>query len=178
MPRRKKDPAAAEAAKAKTEKVLKARAQLGALAFDGSRKRPTKKNTRRSIGKAEAEKLMVRMDERVAEGDYDNMFADEWVALFCWMHDAIYGVSCVDETRADWKVAAYRAHHMLTEEFDGNAEEFLAYLRHAAKEEEGRETWRRSNRRSGKRVRWRDFFLLKTALNDYRLHKARTEGPV
>lgn len=174
MPRKRKSVEQAVEAKAKTVKVLKGRQGLGAMAFEGKRKKAPKT---RSIGKVQADRLMLRIDERVADGDFTDMKSDEWVALFCWMHDAIYGVSAVDETRTDWKIAGYWVSSLLTDEFGGDTEEFFRYMQYVAKDEEERENWRRSNKRTGKRLRWRDFFLLKRSLNDYRLYKARLEGP-
>lgn len=171
MARVHKSTEAAEQAKQSVDALLKGRATLGPLSTPKRSKKATSK--RRSIGKVEAERLMHEIDERIESENYDEMRARDYVAFFCWIHEAIYDVPCVDEVRPEWEIASIRAHQMLTEEFGGEHGEFLEYIKHSSKREEEKEIWRRSNQTPGKRLRWRDFFLFKTLLSDYRLFKAR-----
>lgn len=172
MARQRKAPDAALRAKASAEAVVRGRELLGPM----RRTKPKQKHFSRGVSKARAEVLMREIDERIQLGDYSDLQLDHYIALFCWMHEAIYDVDCVDETRREWNVAVAQVRRMLEEEFDGKDEDLLNYMRFTAKREEEKELWRRSNRRPGKRMRWRDFFLLTTALADWRLHMARTEG--
>lgn len=154
--------------------VIKGRALLGPMSLPGSRK--TKQPRSRGISRRAADQLMRELEEKIEESDFKTMSPRHWVAMFCWVHEAIYDVDCIEEVRAEWNTASSCVSRMLTEEFGGDEEEFLAYVQWLSKDEERVELWRRSNRKPGRRLRWRDFFFLKTKLADYRLHKARTSG--
>ncbi|MFA5052786.1 MAG: hypothetical protein WC565_01910 [Parcubacteria group bacterium] len=173
MARVPKSEADAKALKAKTALVLKGRENLGAL----SRKRTKKTKCARGVSKLKAEQYVLQIDELIESGlNGEELTPTLFVALFCWMHDAIYDVECVDEVAPEWNVAASRLSLMIEEDFEGDKAEFLTYLQWAAKDEERVELWRRSNRQQGKRIKWRDWFMLKSKLSDYRLFKIRTQG--
>lgn len=174
MARVPKSEADAAAVKAKTAVVLKGRETLGAL----SKKRTKKTKCTRGISKLKAEQYVLQVDELIEAGNLDGeeLSPSLFVALFCWMHEAIYDVSCVDEVAPEWNVAASRLSLMLEEDFEQDKAEFLVYVQWAAKDEERVELWRRSNRQQGKRLKWRDWFMLKSKLSDYRLFKIRTQG--
>lgn len=169
-----KSPEAAERAKQTASKVIKGRELLGPMAKP-SRKAQVKQQFARKIGRAKARNYIRQIDGMIDSGEYD-MTPRLWVALFCWLHEAVYGVECVEETRMAWGTASTRANAMLKEEFEGDEDEFMAYMKWIAQEEERRELWRRTNQRPGKRLTWRDFFLYKTKLSDYRLARLRTKG--
>jgi hypothetical protein len=174
MARVPKSDADAAVIKAKTAVVLKGREALGAL----SKKRTKKTKCTRGISKLKAEQFVLQIDELIEAGtlDGDELSPSLFVALFCWMHEAIYDVPCVDEVAPEWNVAASRLSLMLEEDFEQDKAEFLSYVQWAAKDEERIELWRRSNRQQGKRLKWRDWFMLKSKLSDYRLFKIRTQG--
>lgn len=174
MARVPKSEADAAAVKAKTAVVLKGRETLGAL----SKKRTKKTKCTRGISKLKAEQYVLQVDEIIEAGNLDGeeLSPSLFVALFCWMHEAIYDVPCVDEVAPEWNVAASRLSLMLEEDFELDKAEFLVYVQWAAKDEERVELWRRSNRQQGKRLKWRDWFMLKSKLSDYRLFKIRTQG--
>lgn len=174
MARVPKSEADAKALKAKTALVLKGRETLGAL----SKKRTKKPRYTRGISKLKADQYVLQIDEVIEAGTLDSIELTSMmtIALFCWMHEAIYDISCVEEVAREWNVAAKKATSMLEEEFGNDQTEFLAYIRWTAKEEERTELWRRSNRQQGKRVKWRDWFMLKSKLSDFRLFKIRTQG--
>lgn len=173
MARQRKSLQDAATVQQKAVAVVHGREMLGPM----HRTKAKQKNFQRGISKARIDVLMCEIDERINDSDYDGLTFDHYVALFCWMHEAIYDVDCLDETRREWNVAVNQVRRMLEEEFENDDCSFLEYLRYTAKREEEREIWRRSNRRPGRRMRWRDFFLLKTALADWRLAMARIEGP-
>jgi len=162
------------AVKAKAAIVLKGRETLGAM----SKKRTKKTKCTRGVSKLKAEQYVLQVDELIEAGNLDGeeMSPSLFVALFCWMHEAIYDVPCVDEVAPEWNVAASRLSLMIEEDFDKDKAEFLVYLQWAAKDEERIELWRRSNRQQGKRLKWRDWFMLKSKFSDYRLFKIRTQG--
>ena len=174
MARVPKSEADAKATKAKTALVLKGRETLGVL----SKKHTKKAKCARGVSKLKAEQYVLQVDEMI---DNDGLNGEDltptlFVALFCWMHEAIYDVECVNEVAPEWNVAASRLSLMIEEDFEGDKAEFLLYLQWAAKDEERVELWRRSNRQQGKRLKWRDWFMLKSKLSDYRLFKIRTQG--
>ena len=174
MARVRKGHEAAERAKQAAIKVIRGRELLGPM-VKPSRKAQAKERFARQIGRAQAKKYVVQIDAMIEAGEYD-MTPRLWVALFCWLHEAVYGVECIDETRMSWGTASTRANAMLNEEFEGNEDEFMSYLRWVALEEERIEAWRRTNGKQGKRLNWRDLFLYKTKLSDYRLARLRTKG--
>lgn len=173
MPRKRKTADEAAEVKRKAEVLRMGQDLLGPL-----RPRSTKRSTKaRGIAKAVAAKLVREVDAMLEAGTLGDLAPRYWVALFCWMHEAIYDVSCVEEVRGEWNVASSRASAMLAEEFDGDEEAFLVYVKWVANREEQTELWRRSNRKPGRRLGWRDFFMLKRKLTDYRLDEARRKGP-
>lgn len=174
MPRRRKTSQAAEQAKTNAGQVIEGRRALGAMLKTSSGK---KSKTPRGISAAKAAALLREVDEKIEEGDISGLSPRHWVALFCWFHEAIYDVSCLSEVRREWNIAASRASAMLSDEFERDEGEFLEYMKWAAKDEEKRELWRRSNRRQGARLGWRALFLNTKLLTDYRLAKARQSGP-
>jgi hypothetical protein len=164
----------AQAAKAKAALVIKGRESLG-----GIRKKSSKvKKCSRGVSKLRASQFVLQVDELI---EAEKLCGEEltpslFIALFCWMHEAIYDVPCVDEVAPEWNVAASRLSLMVEEDFEDDKAEFLSYVQWAAKDEERAELWRRSNRKLGKRVKWRDWFMLKSKVSDYRLFKIRTQG--
>lgn len=172
MARVRKDVGRAQQVKAMALETVRGRALLGPL-----QPKAKKKTSSRGIGRAAADKLMREVDEKIENQDFASFTVKHWVAFFCWIHDAVYDLDCLDEVRVEWNAAASAVQRLLNEEFDNDDESFAEYMKWIAKDEERAELWRRSNRRSGRRLRWRDVFLLRARLNDYRLFQARTSGP-
>lgn len=173
MPRTRKTIEAAERTKEKADKVLKGRELLGPMS--PRTRKPRAKKFGRAVSSMAAERYVRQVDEMIDSGEY-NMSPRHWVALYCWLHEAVYGVTCVEEVRSQWGTAASRAQTMLTEEFEDDEDEFMAYMKWIAQDEERVENWRRTNHKQGRRLQWRDFFIYKTKLSDYRLARLRTKG--
>lgn len=158
----------AEAVRTAAMSLLSAREKMGALGPPSSQRKALKKKSI-GISPGVARKLMADVEQFIEDGDFSTATPRHWVALFCWIHEAVYSVSCVDEMRAEWIAAAGAALRTLRAEFDGDADTMLTFLRWVARREEGREAWRRSNSGQGYRLGWRDVWLRRRLLVDWRL---------
>jgi hypothetical protein len=123
-----------------------------------------------------AAKMVAAVEELVGAADFDQWSPRDWVALFCWTYEAVYGVECLDEVRPEWKVAGSAVSRMLAGDFDGDAAAFFQYMAWVSAREREREEWRRKNQKPGGRLDWRAVFMRKKWLAEYRLDRARTEG--
>jgi hypothetical protein len=131
--RRKKAPDRAVTIKHETKERLAKRAALGAMFTPA--KAPPKKTARgisRSQAKANVQSAEILVDERA----FHKFTAREWVGLFCWIHEAVYSVDCIEEVRREWNTAAAAASRMLKDEFGDDKNEFYQYLAWVARIEE------------------------------------------
>lgn len=98
------------------------------------------------------------------------------VALFCWAHEAIYGVSCISEVARVFNGAVSAADKLVRDEFDGSLEHASEYLRWVWRREREREQWRRKNTGFGRVLSWRNVFLHRELVKEMRLDAVRTKG--
>lgn len=172
MARVQKRPEEVQKAKAEAEILLEGRAKLGAIGKAKSKKQPKS----RSISELKANRYIIEFEERIEQANFEDMDAHAFVAMFCWVYEAVYGTPCVDEIRREWNVAVVSVMKMLEKEFGGKIEEFFEFMIWLSKDEERAELWRRTNQRQGKRLKWREVFMLPTKLADYRIAMLRTKG--
>lgn len=153
-------------------KQAKVKNSLGALYTPpGTRK---SKGFSITIGKKAADRYMLELDEFLEDSAYGKFSKFHWVAFFCWIHEAIYDVSCVSETMSSWGSAANQAKKLMAVEFENDPMEFAKYVQWVAKEQERLEMWHRSKRhKNTRRLGWRDLFLTRKRLTDYRVAMAR-----
>lgn len=114
---------------------------------------------RRAKPKTMREDVFVRATnearEMMSTGDWSNARPTHFVALFCILHEKVYGIAPALTAR-DKKTAAAVAGAMLKhpEKFAGDANEMASFILWTWKREKGREEWRRKNGRSGGSITW------------------------
>jgi hypothetical protein len=110
---------------------------------------------------------------------------DEWplgegpvllVALFCWAHNEIYGVSCTVEVARVFKGAQSAAEKLIRTEFEGSLEKAIEFMRWVWRREREREQWRRRNTGYGKVLTWRHVLMTGELVKEMRLDQLRTKG--
>ena len=133
------------------------------------KKRPTKQ---RAPSKSKARKDIREM---LTSGQFQNVRASHLVALYEWCHEQVYGVAPAElEQGKTWQHAVFAAARLMREEFDGNGEAAVEFIRWTWQREQAREMAIRSNglERVG-RIGWRVQFVQRHVVTDYRLYLAR-----
>lgn len=165
MARRRPSAEQIAAIKSAREKPSPARA-LAAMCRP-KRKRPAA----RSGPKATTIRTQVdRVREIVAEQRWSEMDPAMLVALYAWMHSEVYGVDPSAELAGKAGLAARgMARRMLEEQFGGDREAAVDFMRWAWTREKRTEEWRRENGRvDGRRLGWRWQFGA-GFVNEYRI---------
>lgn len=150
---------------------IEAAAQVAAFAKRGGGNR---RKGLKATAAAERTRAVLSARARVDSGDWKDAPAGELVALFALIHEEVYGVADADLSGSgkEWALASVGAARLRDEEFAGEADRLVAYLRWFGAREMGAEQWRRNNGRTGRRVGWRLVFS-KRLLTDYRVDLAR-----
>ncbi len=121
--------------------------------------------------------LIAAIDERVERDEWPAEDGPEMlVALFCWAHNEIYGVSCVQEVARVFRGARSAAEKLIRVEFGGDSEKAVEYMRWVWKREREREQWRRKNTGFGKVLTWRHVLMYGELVKEMRLDGLRTNG--
>jgi hypothetical protein len=136
---------------------------LDAFLEDGARKPSPDERFKKTI-----DEVVVRM----GSGDWTDTRPMHFVAMFALLHHRVYGVEAHELTTAERVRASTLAGHMLREHFGDDAGAMAAYVRWAWQREKQRETWRRTNARTGGRLMAR-FVFGGALLTDYHLDLAR-----
>ena len=133
-------------------------------------------NARISVGEAAMGRLVARVEGCIADGHWP---ADPslLVGLYCWAHVEVYGVPVVAEVRHYYVTAQQGAKRLLEQEFKGDMEEALRWMRWLWARELDHEEWRRANGRTGRRLTWRQVFIERFGLTELRVQDARVGGP-
>jgi hypothetical protein len=139
-------------------------------------RKKTKPSKTTLVPKAQVKRAMEDLAERLAEDDWTELKPTVFVALAAWMHSEVYGVDVEAELRPQWKAALGAVGRMLREEFDGNAEAMLAFVKWTWAREMEREEWRRKNGAPGARLTWRRVYAQRGVLSDWRVELARKNG--
>lgn len=111
---------------------------------------------------------------------------DEWpeederpsllVAMFCWAHELVYGVSCVNEVARTFKRSTFMAARLVREEFNGSFDDAVDYMRWVWRNERRAEQWRRANTGYGRILTCYEVLRGDTLLKRMRLEQARKDG--
>ena len=105
------------------------------------------------------------------------------VALYCWCHEAIYGVApdelATGQAGKRARVQAVgAARNMLSRDFGGNAPAMVQYIKWVWSRVKGKEEWAlRSGAQLG-RVSWQQMFAGRSLLTDYKVELGRKRGSV
>lgn len=152
--------------------VLQASAQLS-LHLGKKRPRQSRKGTRAG----RLEQLVVEVDKMVSDGHFPDEAKkpETLVALFCWAHEAIYGVSCVAEVAKLFNGAVSSCKKLMADEFHESFDETLEYVRWVWKREQAREKWRRENG-VGRVLTWFNVFKYRNLVTEMRVDNVRTKG--
>lgn len=165
MPRSKKDPIAAARAKAAASLSV----------FVGKVKAKPKRKA--SVRRDRIDRAMEHVRQRIDADCWEGADAENFVALFVWLHGEVYGVSPVEEMRTQWRGACSAARKLFADVFDNDPNLMLAFVRWVWNREAGFEAWRRQNQSHGKRITWRLMFVSRTLVTDYQIDVARKTGP-
>ena len=157
-----------------TQAVLKSSAEL-TLRFATPRR---SKGQRNATPVARLNRLIKFVDGCVETEDWPagNRGPEVLVALFCWAHEQIYGVSCVAEVARNFGAAYNSAERLMRSEFDNDFTAVVEFLRWVWKRERAQEKWRRENTGYGKVLTWRTVFRDGELLKMMRLDNLRTKG--
>lgn len=105
------------------------------------------------------------------------------VALYCWCHQAIYGVAPDELTTGQAgkraRVQAVgAARNMLAREFGGNVVAMVGYIKWAWGRVKGKEEWAARSGATLGRVGWQQMFAGRSLLTDYKVEIGRKRGSV
>jgi len=136
----------------------------------GQKERPKRKF--RLAPKA-IEKAKREMDERAASNDWENARGVHLVALYAWLHLAVYQVEPAEMNAVEWASASVVAQKFCVAQFEGDFAACVEFLRWTWKRESSIEARRRNGTVTNDfRITWRYQFSAKL-VTDYRIDKAR-----
>lgn len=135
----------------------------------------------RRRGPGEAKVRQVLGDEVRAiyeaheRGEQPELTGRGLVAVWARAHEQLYGVHPAPELAGQAFLGACSAANKLLAEI--GPEQALEYLRYAVQREQEREAWRRREGREGRRLGWRQLFVERRQLVDYRVQVHRQAPP-
>lgn len=129
---------------------------------------PKKHPTGRAVARIR-KKHIAEVRDRWARKHWDGMTAGKLVALYWLCHEKVYGVVPVEIDRATtWEQVMKIAGSMVKRHFDDDVERAVVFMRWVWTREQGREKWRRDNKRDGYRLTWRNQFSQDYLITDWR----------
>ncbi len=148
---------------------------LSLVEFAARKARPPKSTRRFTASASRIEAARREMSGIAARQAWEEARPEHLVALFCWLHEEVYGVEPAEMRPAQWEFAAKGAQEMVRRHFAGDPAACVEFMRWVWKQEHEREQWRRDNRRDGRRVGWRlqfgDYLV-----TDWRVWKSRRQA--
>jgi hypothetical protein len=120
-----------------------------------------------SIAKAKRE-----MDAMADAGAWTSARGVHLVALYSWLHVAIYGVEPAELDGREWALASVLAQRFCATNFEGDFGDCVEFMRWVWKREASREEYRRTQKQSGGRIGWRLQFGA-ALVTDWRVDRAR-----
>ena len=115
---------------------------------------------------AKVAKVLAETEAKIESGDWTTATHEHIVGLYLWGHEAVYGVSVLEEIVPAYR-GAVQAAKTLVGRVDGSIPDAVEFMRWVWKREESREAWRREHVGSGKRLSWKAVFS-HSIFNDYR----------
>lgn len=161
MPRRLKYAPERLAAEATTNQAADALA-----AFVGAGKKRRKPQVRKDKAREELQSM-------IQGGSYEGAKPMHLVALYEWAHERVYAVK-PEEFRetVTWKLAVFAAARLLKDQFEGDVEECVSFMRWVWRREAAREQRRKARQEETRRISWR-FFFSNSMVTDYRVDQVR-----
>lgn len=138
-------------------------------AFVGTGK-PRKKRAR--TGRADVRRTVEEVRRLVQGGEPKMMTPTQLVALYYLCHSEVYGAEPSELVGETWRAACLAAGRLSKSEFNGNSADVVEFIRWVWR----REKWREDRRQDGAsrwRVTWRQQFVRRDLLADYRTDLAR-----
>lgn len=114
-------------------------------------------------------KHIAEVRDRWKRKEWDGMTAGKLVALYWLCHEEVYGVVPAEIDKANiWATAMMAAGSMVKRHFDDDIERAITFMRWVWTREQGREKWRRENKRDGQRINWKNQFSQDYLITDWR----------
>lgn len=108
---------------------------------------------------------------RFRSGDWKGASAPLIVALYCLMHEAVYGLwPCELDEAKTWRIASFHVANILRSKQFDSIEELVKFTEWVWRRENERVKWRAENNVPQKRVHWRQCFS-NNYISDYRVFK-------
>jgi hypothetical protein len=117
-------------------------------------------------------KARREMDEMADSAVWTSARGVHLVALYSWLHVAVYGIEPVELDGREWALASVLAQRFCAANFGGDFAECVEFMRWVWKREAGREEYRRAQKQSGQRIGWRLQFGA-ALVTDWRVDRAR-----
>jgi len=120
-------------------------------------------------------KVREQLREMVLSSDFASATASHLVALYEWCHEQVYGAKPSELDAGDaWKMATFAAARLAKDEFGGEFQRAIEFVRWTWQREKAREHARRTGRNdSVGRIGWRLQFVTRHLVTDYRIDMAR-----
>ncbi len=107
-----------------------------------------------SFSSARVEEIKREAEAMRLDNNWKRAGAVSMVALWHWCHEQTYGVGPA-MTGKEWSMAALAAGALMRREFDGKAEEMVAFLQWTWREEGRNLKWRKENGKPVNPIGWR-----------------------
>lgn len=133
-----------------------------------------KKRPKKQPG-ARRQEYIADVEDRIKRQDWSNVTVAMLVALYWVCHIKIYGCEPAELDSANTFTNAMKcAGKMVKEQFDGDLQKAVNFMRWVWTRERDREDWRRRNNvAGGRRITWQQQFIYLGLVTDWRAAKAR-----
>jgi len=131
-----------------------------------------KKRGRRSVSRTDVRRMVGEARKMAQDLDHVKVTPSLIVALYYLCHQEVYGAEPVELVGESWRDACLAVGRLIKQEFDGEARAVVEFVRWVWR----RERWRESRRHEGERkwrVTWRQQFVRRDLLSDYRTEQSR-----
>lgn len=117
---------------------------------------------------------IAEVESRIARQDWNNVNVGLLVAIYWVCHVKIYGTPPAElDSASAWTNAMKCAGLLVQQQFDGDVQKAVNFLRWVWTREREREEWRKKNDVPTKRISWQQQFIYKTLVTDWRAAKFR-----
>jgi hypothetical protein len=131
-----------------------------------------KRGPRGRAGRVEVRRLVDEIRQLVRGDGPKVMKPRELVALYYLCHTEVYGAEPTELVGDAWRQACLAVGRLIKTEFAGNSADVVEFVRWTWR----RERWREERRQDGERkwrITWRQQFVRRDLLSDYRTEQAR-----
>lgn len=119
---------------------------------------------------------IAEIERRIAAKDWDGMTSGLLVALYWTCHRKTYGVEPAElNTASTWTKAMKSAGKLVIDQFDGDVDLAIKFMRWLWTREQSREQWASKNGIDRSRITWIRQFCRVENVSDWRADKVRRE---